>query len=118
MHEDGGGNAVTGSGEGVHGPDDPLFVVLFTYIRALVPNNTTTPIHDQTMAQTGGKENIADGLTAKGSFRAPSQSPNKSALSPKKSSRKTRSKSIGPGGLEELEAPPLKETAGNRRKVA
>jgi kinetochore protein Spc7/SPC105 len=70
------------------------------------------------MAQTDGKENIADGLMANTSLKAPSQSPKKSSgLSPKKSSRKTRSKSIGPGGLGELEAPPLKETTGNRRKV-
>jgi kinetochore protein Spc7/SPC105 len=65
------------------------------------------------MAQ-AGKENIADGLIANGSFKATTQPLKKSALSPKK---KTRSKSIGPGGLGELEAPPLKETAGNRRKV-
>ncbi|CAA9965483.1 Spc7 multi-domain protein [Pyrenophora teres f. maculata] len=70
------------------------------------------------MAQTNGKENIADGLIANIAFKAPSQSPNKAALSPKKSSRKTRSKSIGPGGLGELEAPPLKEAFGNRRKSA
>lgn len=69
--------------------------------------------HDITMAQ-AGKENIADGLIANGSFKASTQPLKKSAPSPKK---KTRSKSIGPGGLGELEAPPLKETAGNRRKV-
>jgi kinetochore protein Spc7/SPC105 len=69
------------------------------------------------MAQTDSKENIADGLIANGSFKAPAQSPKKPALSPKKSSRKTRSKSIGPGGLGELEAPALKESSGNRRKV-
>jgi hypothetical protein len=66
------------------------------------------------------KDNIADGLMANGSFRAPSQSPKKAALSPKKTARKTRSKSIGPGGLGELEAPSLKalkESTGNRRKV-
>ncbi|KAF1834168.1 Spc7-domain-containing protein [Decorospora gaudefroyi] len=70
------------------------------------------------MAQTDGKENIADGLVANGSFKAPSQSPKKSALSPTKSSRKTRSKSIGPGGLGEADAPALKESTGNRRKSA
>ncbi|KAJ4373947.1 hypothetical protein N0V83_002686 [Neocucurbitaria cava] len=63
------------------------------------------------MAQPDGKENIADGLIANTSFKAP-------ALSPRKSSRKTRSKSIGPGGLGELEAPALKESSGNRRKSA
>jgi kinetochore protein Spc7/SPC105 len=63
------------------------------------------------MANTEGKENIADGLIANASFKAPS------ALSPKKSSRKTRSKSIGPGGLGELDASALKESNGNRRKV-
>lgn len=68
---------------------------------------------DFTMAQ-AGKENIADGLIANGSFKASTQPLKKAALSPKK---KTRSKSIGPGGLGELEAPPLKEAAGNRRKV-
>lgn len=68
-----------------------------------------------------GKENIADGLMAGTSFRAPSLSPKKAALaalSPKKSSRKTRSKSIGPGGLGALEEPALKESTGNRRKSA
>jgi len=64
-----------------------------------------------TMAKDMGKENIADGLVATSAFaKAPS-------LSPKKSSRKTRSKSIGPGGLRSLEEPPLKESTGNRRKV-
>lgn len=63
------------------------------------------------MVNTDGKENIADGLFANDSFKAPP------ALSPRKSSRKTRSKSIGPGGLGELEAPALKESSGNRRKV-
>ncbi|KAI4670503.1 uncharacterized protein J4E79_000785 [Alternaria viburni] len=66
------------------------------------------------MAQ-AGKENIADGLIANGSFKASTQPLKKAALSPKK---KTRSKSIGPGGLGELEAPPLKESFGNRRKSA
>ncbi|EMD89716.1 hypothetical protein COCC4DRAFT_68429 [Bipolaris maydis ATCC 48331] len=70
------------------------------------------------MAQSDARDNIADGLIANGSFKAPAQSPKKSGLSPKKTARKTRSKSIGPGGLEELEAPPLKEAAGNRRKSA
>ncbi|KAF2856707.1 Spc7-domain-containing protein [Plenodomus tracheiphilus IPT5] len=64
------------------------------------------------MALSADKENIADGLIANTSFKAPS------ALSPKKTARKTRSKSIGPGGLGELEAPALKESAGNRRKSA
>ncbi|KAK8214028.1 hypothetical protein IWZ01DRAFT_498731 [Phyllosticta capitalensis] len=54
------------------------------------------------------KENIADGLSV-GANTAKT-----SALSPKKSGRKSRSKSIGPGGLEE----PLKESGGNRRKSA
>ncbi|KAF2032178.1 Spc7-domain-containing protein [Setomelanomma holmii] len=63
------------------------------------------------MASTDGKENIADGLVANASFKAP-------ALSPRKTARKTRSKSIGPGGLGELEAPALKESSGNRRKSA
>ena len=62
------------------------------------------------MAHTDGKENIADGLVAK----AP---PRPSSASPKKAARKTRSKSIGPGGLAELEEPPLKASNGNRRKV-
>ena len=110
---------VTGSGEGAQTPRLNVWFGAFrVYISAHVPN-TTNPIeyHDGNMAQTGAKENIADGLIANGSFKAPSQSPKKSALSPKKSSHKTRSKSIGPGGLGELEAPPLKETTGNRRKV-
>ncbi|ORY05302.1 hypothetical protein BCR34DRAFT_604585, partial [Clohesyomyces aquaticus] len=64
------------------------------------------------MASNTGKENIADGLVASASFsKAPS-------LSPKKSTRKTRSKSIGPGGLGALEEPALRETTGNRRKSA
>lgn len=63
------------------------------------------------MANMDGKENIADGLIANPSFNAP-------ALSPRKSSRKTRSKSIGPGGLGEVEVSALKETTGNRRKSA
>ncbi|KAF2476553.1 Spc7-domain-containing protein [Lindgomyces ingoldianus] len=64
------------------------------------------------MASSTGKENIADGLIASSSFaKAPS-------LSPKKSSRKTRSKSIGPGGLGVLEEPALKESTGNRRMSA
>ncbi|KAK8165134.1 Spc7 kinetochore protein-domain-containing protein [Phyllosticta citrichinensis] len=53
------------------------------------------------------KENIAEGLSV-------GATADKSALSPKKSGRKTRSKSIGPGGLEV----PLKENSGNRRKSA
>jgi kinetochore protein Spc7/SPC105 len=63
------------------------------------------------MAALDGKENIADGLVAK-------TKPKAAAASPAKSSRKARSKSIGPGGLGELEAPPLKESTGNRRKSA
>jgi len=95
-----------------------LVGVLRVYISALVPNNTTTnQFHDFSMAQTDSKENIADGLIANIAFKAPSHPPHEAALSPKKSSRKTRSKSIGPGGLGELEAPPLKEAFGNRRKV-
>lgn len=80
---------------------------------ATTTTSTTTTLahHDVTMAGTTGKENIADGLTANTSFKSPS------GLSPKKSSRKTRSKSIGPGGLGELEVPALKESSGNRRKV-
>lgn len=79
---------------------------------AAVPNTTTTQHnHDSTMASTEGKENIADGLIASASLKAPP------VLSPRKSSRKTRSKSIGPGGLGELEVPALKESSGNRRKV-
>ncbi|KAI8937746.1 hypothetical protein NX059_005446 [Plenodomus lindquistii] len=64
------------------------------------------------MAHSEGKENIADGLLANTSFKAPP------VLSPKKTAPKKRSKSIGPGGLGELEAPALKESAGNRRKSA
>ncbi|KAF2691906.1 Spc7-domain-containing protein [Lentithecium fluviatile CBS 122367] len=58
------------------------------------------------MASDHAKENIADGLFAGASFKAP------------KPVRKTRSKSIGPGGLGALEAPALKESNGNRRKSA
>jgi len=69
------------------------------------------------MAHSGGKDNIADGLiapTTKNTFTAPKAPP---TLSPKKTARKSRSKSIGPGGLGDLETPALKESAGNRRKV-
>ncbi|KAF1958892.1 Spc7-domain-containing protein [Byssothecium circinans] len=61
-----------------------------------------------------GKENIADGMVAGvgTSFKAASLSPKKPAA------RKTRSKSIGPGGLGALEEPALKESHGNRRKSA
>ena len=64
------------------------------------------------MAHVDEKENIADGLVANTSFQAPSLSPKKTV--PKK---KTRSKSIGPGGLEQDEEKPLKSSSGNRRKV-
>ena len=64
------------------------------------------------MAHNDEKENIADGLVANASFKASSLSPKKSA--PKK---KTRSKSIGPGGLEQADEPVLKASSGNRRKV-
>lgn len=51
------------------------------------------------------KENITDGLDMK-----------RAAPSPKKAPKKTRS-SIGPGVLSEGRSVPLKEDAGNRRKV-
>jgi kinetochore protein Spc7/SPC105 len=70
-----------------------------------------------TMADTDAKENIADGLIAKTSLTAP-VSFDAPALSPRKPSRKTRSKSIGPGGLTESETPTLKQSSGNRRKSA
>jgi kinetochore protein Spc7/SPC105 len=63
------------------------------------------------MASDSGKENIADGLVAYPSLGKVPE------LSPRKSSRKTRSKSIGPGGLDAFEEPALKESSGNRRKV-
>ncbi|KAF1990425.1 Spc7-domain-containing protein [Aulographum hederae CBS 113979] len=50
------------------------------------------------------KENIADGML--------DSSPKSSASSPRKSSLRSRSKSIGPGGL----TVPLREESGNRRK--
>ena len=56
------------------------------------------------------KENIAEGLSAGPSLN------NALALSPKKTGKKVRSKSIGPGTLGALDAP-LKEDSGNRRKV-
>lgn len=60
------------------------------------------------MSAAHDKENIAEGL----SVASPAKS---TTLSPKKSGgRKTRSKSIGPGGLDV----PLKESGGNRRKVS
>ncbi|KAF2709659.1 Spc7-domain-containing protein [Pleomassaria siparia CBS 279.74] len=66
------------------------------------------------MANDASKENIADGLISVPSFKAPS-------LSPKRPAKKTRSQSIGPGGLAALEQPTLsalKESNGNRRKSA
>jgi hypothetical protein len=98
----------------VHGP-----LGLFTearlpvYLHASVSSIIIAP-HQRTsltMAVTNGKENIADGLIAQ-------TKPKATASSPTKSSRKARSKSIGPGGLGELEAPALKESTGNRRKSA
>ncbi|KAK3076192.1 hypothetical protein LTS18_013659, partial [Coniosporium uncinatum] len=53
------------------------------------------------------KENIAEGMLTVGTLKAPT-------LSPKKSGMRSRSQSIGPGGLNV----PLKEDAGNRRKSA
>ena len=64
------------------------------------------------MAQVDEKENIADGLVASTSLKAPSLSPKKTAP------KKKRAKSIGPGGLEKEEEAPLKESKGNRRKSA
>ncbi|KAG9198249.1 hypothetical protein G6514_010339 [Epicoccum nigrum] len=64
------------------------------------------------MAHVDGKENIADGLVASTSLKAPSLSPKKTAP------KKKRAKSIGPGGLEKEEEAPLKESKGNRRKSA
>jgi hypothetical protein len=81
---------------------DRAFLGVFTIVSS---HARPPPRQQSTMADTDNKENIADGLFANGSFKAPA------ALSPRKSSRKTRSKSIGPGGLGELEAPALKETA-------
>ncbi|KAL5113896.1 hypothetical protein ACEQ8H_008217 [Pleosporales sp. CAS-2024a] len=63
------------------------------------------------MANTNGNADIAEGLTTSSKPRAKNPSP-------AKSTRKARSKSIGPGGLGELEAPTLKESSGNRRKSA
>jgi kinetochore protein Spc7/SPC105 len=86
---------------------------LAVYLYAFVPSIIIAPHHDiaYTMANTSGKENIADGLIT-------NLKPKSAASSPLKSTRKVRSKSIGPGGLGELEAPPLKESSGNRRKSA
>ena len=65
------------------------------------------------MAHVEEKENIADGLVAGSSLRAPS------SASPKKSApKKKRAKSIGPGGLDKEDEPPLKASSGNRRKSA
>ncbi|KAL1616460.1 hypothetical protein SLS54_008362 [Diplodia seriata] len=60
------------------------------------------------MSAAHDKENIAEGLSVASRAKP-------TALSPKKSGgRKTRSKSIGPGGIDV----PLKESGGNRRKSA
>ena len=89
-------------------------VLLTVYNSSFVAHRTRHPTlrHNTTMAHVDEKENIADGLVTNTSFKAPSLSPKKSA--PKK---KTRSKSIGPGGLEQEEEKPLKASSGNRRKV-
>jgi len=52
------------------------------------------------------KENIAEGMLTTAALKAPTPSPKKSGM-------RSRSQSIGPGGL----IVPLKEDAGNRRKV-
>jgi len=54
------------------------------------------------------KENITDGLDMKSDTIQPS---------PKKAPKKTR-RSLGPGVLSEGRSVPLKEDAGNRRKVS
>ncbi|EON62519.1 hypothetical protein W97_01742 [Coniosporium apollinis CBS 100218] len=59
------------------------------------------------MAVETDKENIADGLRADLFTK-------RASVSPKKPTKKTRSKSIGPGGLDA----PLKEDTANRRKSA
>jgi hypothetical protein len=86
---------------------------LSVYLYALVPTIiiATPPRPPHNMANTDGKENIAEGLIA-------NPKPKAGISSPAKSSRKARSKSIGPGGLGELETPALKESNGNRRKSA
>jgi len=83
------------------------------YLHALVQTIiiATPPRPPHNMANTDGKENIAAGLIA-------NPKPKPVISSSAKSSRKARSKSIGPGGLGELEAPALKESNGNRRKSA
>ena len=85
---------------------DRLFTLAFT------PSITKTHHHhDHIMTSPEDKENIADGLLSSAPLKVPQ------TLSPRKPSRKTRSKSIGPGGLGDLEAPALKQSNGNRRKV-
>jgi hypothetical protein len=83
------------------------------YLYAFVLNTSrrAPPSPHHTMANTDSKENIAEGLVANPKAKATN-------AFPVKSSRKARSKSIGPGGLGELEAPALKESSGNRRKSA
>jgi kinetochore protein Spc7/SPC105 len=58
-----------------------------------------------TMAAEFDKENIADGLLASSNHKSDAPSPKKA--------KKSRSLSMGPGALNV----PLKEDAGNRRKV-
>jgi kinetochore protein Spc7/SPC105 len=62
------------------------------------------------MATDLDKENIAAGLTAASALKTTP------SLPPKKPAKKTRSKSIGPGGLGAPDEP-LTENSGNRRKV-
>lgn len=89
--------------------DPRLPVYLYALVPTIIIATPLRPPHN--MANTDGKENIAEGLIA-------NTKPKAVISSPAKSSRKARSKSIGPGGLGELEAPALKESNGNRRKSA
>jgi hypothetical protein len=98
----------------VHGPlglftESRLPVYPHASVSSIIIAPHLRPSH--TMAVTNGKENIADGLVAHTNVKS-------TASSPAKSLRKARSKSIGPGGLGELEVPALKESSGNRRKSA
>lgn len=84
----------------------PLTTALHTPRCPAHPFQTST-LAAAAMSAVHDQENIAEGLSVGSAAKA-------SSLSPKKSGgRKTRSKSIGPGGLDA----PLKEAGGNRRKV-
>jgi len=97
-----------------HVPASEALSVKFVYMTTSSKNphaaDTTSrgvaQLQDNTMSTDMDKENIAEGMLTADTLKAPT-------LSPKRSGMRSRSQSIGPGGLNV----PLKQDAGNRRKV-